>query len=48
MTENAGGTREMCGHLFPWGDEVTGEEPASLRRVLAEMCAAAARHHRIV
>ena len=44
----AGGTREMCWHLFTWGDAVTVEEPASLRRELAEMCAGAARHHRIV
>ena len=44
----AGGTREMCWHLFTWGDGVTVEAPESLRRELAEMCAAAARHHRIV
>lgn len=41
----AGGTREMCWHLFTWGDRVTVEAPASLRRELAKMCAAAARHH---
>ena len=41
----AGGTREMCWHLFTWGDRVTVEAPESLRRELAEMCAGLAGHH---
>ena len=43
----AGGIDEMCWHLFTWGDSVTVEKPARLRRRLAEMCAALAGHHRI-
>ena len=31
----AGGTREMCWHLFTWGDKVIIEEPEYLRRQLA-------------
>ena len=42
----AGGTREMCWHLFTWGDAVTVEAPESLRRQLAEMCSRLAAHHR--
>ena len=41
----AGGTREMCWHLFTWGQRVIVEEPESLRRELAEMCAGLAGHH---
>ena len=41
----AGGLDEMCWHLFTWGDSVTVEKPASLRRRLARMCAALAAHH---
>ena len=42
----AGGLDEMCWHLFAWGDSVTVERPAKLRRRLAEMCRALAAHHR--
>ena len=41
----AGGTREMCWHLFTWGDRVTVEEPESLRTQMAEMCFRFAAHH---
>ena len=41
----AGGTREMCWHLFTWGQRVTVEEPESQWRELAEMCAGLAGHH---
>ena len=41
----AGGLDEMCWHIFTWGDSVTVEKPASLRRRLARMCAALAAHH---
>ena len=41
----AGGLHEMCWHLVTWGDTVTVEQPASLRRRLAEMCATLASHH---
>ncbi len=41
----AGGTREMCWHLFTWGDAVTVEEPESLRAQMAEMCSRFAVHH---
>ena len=41
----AGGIDEMCRHLFTWGETVTVEKPARLRRRLARMCAALARHH---
>ena len=41
----AGGINEMCWHLVTWGESVTVERPASLRRRLAEMCAALAAHH---
>ena len=41
----AGGLDEMCWHLFTWGDSVTVEKPARLRRRLARMCASLAAHH---
>ena len=41
----AGGTYEMCWHLFTWGDSVAVEKPARLRRQLAKMCEAFAEHH---
>lgn len=41
----AGGTREMCWHLFTWGDRVTVEEPESLRTQMAEMCSRFVAHH---
>ncbi len=41
----AGGTYEMCWHLFTWGDSVAVVKPARLRRQLAEMCNALAGHH---
>ena len=42
----AGGIDEMCWHLFTWGDSVTIEKPARLRRRLAEICESLAAHHR--
>ena len=42
----AGGTREMCWHLFTWGDAVTVQAPESLRLEMAEMCSRFAVHHR--
>ena len=42
---HAGGIDEICWHLFTWGDSVTVEKPASLRRRLAHMCASLAAHH---
>ena len=42
----AGGSLEMCRHLFTWGDKVTIEGPVSLRVQLAEMCSTLAEHHR--
>ena len=41
----AGGLDEMCWHLVTWGDSVTVEKPAKLRRRLAEMCEALAGWH---
>ncbi len=41
----AGGLDEICWHLFTWGDSVTVERPARLRRRLAAMCEALAAHH---
>lgn len=41
----AGGRDEMCWHLFTWGDRVTIERPASLRRRLVEMCTRIGTHH---
>ena len=43
---SAGGIDEMCWHLFTWGESVTIEKPARLRRRLAAMCASLAAHHR--
>ena len=43
----AGGIDEICWHLFTWGDSVTVEKPARLRRRLAQICAALAVHHGI-
>ena len=44
----AGGINEMCWHLFTWGESVTVEKPARLRRRLAAMCGALAAHHSAV
>ena len=41
----AGGTQEMCWHLFTWGTAITVVEPDALRAELAGMAAAAAQHH---
>lgn len=41
----AGGLDEICWHLITWGDHVTVEKPAKLRRRLAEMCEGLAGHH---
>ena len=41
----AGGLDEMCWHLITWGDSVTVEKPARLRRRLAAMCEGLAAHH---
>ena len=41
----AGGIDEMCWHLVTWGESVTVEEPARLRRRLAKMCGELAAHH---
>ena len=41
----AGGIDEMCWYLFTWGESVTVEKLARLRRRLAEMCASLATHH---
>jgi predicted DNA-binding transcriptional regulator YafY len=40
----AGGLREICWHLFTWGDTVTIVAPEALRREMREMAEAAARH----
>lgn len=42
----AGGMREMCWHLFTWGDAVTVVAPAALRESLAEQARIVADHHR--
>ena len=42
----AGGIDEMCWHLATWGERVTIEEPARLRRRLADMSIELAVHHR--
>ncbi len=42
---NAGGLDEMCWHLITWGDSVTVEQPAKLRRRLAAMCEELAAWH---
>ena len=44
----AGGIDEMCWHLFTWGESVTVEKPARLRRRLAAMCASLTAHHSAV
>ena len=44
----AGGLDEMCWHLFTWGESVTVEKPARLRRRLAAMCTSLAAHHSAV
>ncbi|MDE0000426.1 MAG: WYL domain-containing protein [Rhodospirillaceae bacterium] len=41
----AGSFDEMCWHLVTWGETVTVEKPARLRRRLARMCAALAEYH---
>ena len=41
----AGGIKEICWHLVTWGTAVTVQQPACLRRRLAEMCATLAAHH---
>ncbi len=41
----AGGMREMCWHLFTWGEAVTVLGPNELRRQLAELTAIVAAHH---
>ena len=41
----AGGTYEMCWHLFTWGDSVAVEKPARLRKQLSKMCETLAGHH---
>ena len=41
----AGGLDETCWHLITWGESVTVEKPARLRRRLAAMCGALAGHH---
>ena len=42
----AGGLDEICWHLVTWGESVTVEQPARLRRKLATMCETLAGHHR--
>ena len=42
----AGGLDEICWHLVTWGENVTVEKPARLRRRLTEMCETLAGHHR--
>ena len=41
----AGGTHEMCWHLFTWGDSIAVEKPVRLRQQLAKMCDALPGHH---
>lgn len=41
----AGGTQEMCWHLFTWGPTVTIVSPESLRLALADTARAVLRHH---
>ena len=41
----AGGLDEICWHLVTWGDNVTVEQPTSLRHRLAATCAGLADHH---
>jgi predicted DNA-binding transcriptional regulator YafY len=46
VTFRAGSLLEMMWHLVTWGDAVTVVRPLHLRRMLAEMCAWLAVHHR--
>jgi predicted DNA-binding transcriptional regulator YafY len=41
----AGGMREMCWHLFTWGETVTVVAPEELRAKMAELANAAASHY---
>ncbi len=41
----AGGMREMCWHLFTWGEAVTVVDPKVLRDQIAEITASVAAHH---
>ena len=41
----AGGLDEVCWHLVTWGNHVTIEQPAHLRRCMAALCATLAAHH---
>ena len=41
----AGGFDEMCWHLFTWGESVTIEKPARLRKRMVEMRAGVAVYH---
>ena len=43
----ADGLDEMCWRLITWGESVTVEKPARLRRRLAVMCGALAGHHSV-
>jgi predicted DNA-binding transcriptional regulator YafY len=43
----AGGLREMCWHLFRWGEHVQILEPEALRSLMVENTSAASRHHHI-
>jgi predicted DNA-binding transcriptional regulator YafY len=42
----AGGTQEMCWHLFAWGTSVTIIAPETLKAQLSEMLADATAHHK--
>jgi predicted DNA-binding transcriptional regulator YafY len=39
--------RELCWHLFTWGDKVEILGPARLKQVMAEQVALAARAHKV-
>ena len=39
--------RDALAHLFTWGESVTVEKPARLRRRLVGICAVLAAHHRV-
>ena len=41
----AGGTREMCWHLFSWGETVTVLAPDTLRMAMTDAASGMARHH---
>ena len=41
----AGGSLEICWHLFTWGETVTIEQPESLREQMAGMCSTLANHY---